>query len=70
MSNLSQFNILCWSVGWLTPDTAKQTARTADRVEPDLERASAITCSSVSLAAASVVSQKCINIKKRNTILG
>lgn len=46
--------ILCWSVGWFTPDTAKQTARTEDRFEPHFERASAITCSNVSLAAVSV----------------
>lgn len=52
-ANLSQFKILCWSVGWLTPETARQTARTADRLEADFARASAITCSNVSLAAVS-----------------
>lgn len=54
VTNLSQFNTLSWSVGWLTPDTPKQTARTADRLAPALTRVSAITCSNVSLAAASV----------------
>lgn len=55
ITNRNQFNILSWSFGWLTPDTAKQTARTADRFEPAFERASAITCSNVSLAALSVI---------------
>lgn len=57
-TNLSQFNIISWSFGWLTPETPKQTAWTAALLEPDFERASAITCSNVSLAAASVESKR------------
>lgn len=52
-THLSQFSILCLSVGWFTPETAKQTARTAEWSAPAFERASAITCSRVSLAAIS-----------------
>lgn len=60
-AHLSQAKILCWSKGWLTPDTARQTARTADRFEPDFESASAITCSKVSLAA--------VSVQKRNYLI-
>ena len=56
--DLSQLNIRYSSVGWLTPDTARQTAKTAERVEPDLRRASAITLSNVSLAAVSIKKQR------------
>lgn len=51
---LSQFIIRSTSVGWLTPETAKQTACTQKRVEPAFERALAMTSSRASLAALSV----------------
>lgn len=54
ITHLNQFNIRSWSFGWLTPETPKQTARTADFFDPDFVRASVITCTNVSLAAVSV----------------
>lgn len=51
--DLSHPSILCWSEGWLTPDKDKQTALTAEWLEPAFERASAITFFKVSFAVAS-----------------